>query len=90
MKQQEKTLTPVRIIPDPDSIDDMAADLRSLGYQLKFRREATCFRCFEISCGIAPDGFNIDEYCHFEDSSNTDRERILFAVSSTQGSKGSW
>jgi hypothetical protein len=58
------------------------------GYELKFRREATGLNCVDMSCLITADNFSVDEYYHFEDPSNTDRERTLYAVSSVQGLKG--
>lgn len=88
MTLQEKQLIPAHVIPNLESISGIVADLRSRGYELKFRREATCLNCIELSCLITPDSFSVDEYYHFEDTSNTDRERILYAVSSIQGLKG--
>jgi hypothetical protein len=81
-------MLPVHVMSDFESIRERVADLRSRGYQLQFRREATCLNCIELSCLITPDSFNVDEYYHFEDASNTDKERVLYAVSSIQGLKG--
>ena len=85
---QEKQWVPVHIIPDPDSIGEIVARLKKRGYQLKFRREATCVYCIELGRRIAPDSFIVDEYYNFEDISNTDRDRTLYAISSIQGLKG--
>lgn len=79
---------PVQIITSFESIGEIIAGLRSRGYETKFRRETSGLHCFELSCYITPDNFTVDEYYHYEDNVNTDRERWLYAVSSTQGLKG--
>ncbi len=71
-----------------ESIGRLVADLRKRGYKLQFRREATGLSCAELAYLVTPDRFNVDEYYHFEDASNTDRERTLYAVTSTKGIKG--
>jgi hypothetical protein len=80
--------SPVHVIPSFESIGQVITELRSRGYAIKFRRETAGLHCFELSCYITPDDFTVDEYYHFEDSLNTDRERSLYAVSSMQGLKG--
>lgn len=70
------------------SMSEVVADIKSRGYELKFRREATGLHCVELGHLLTPENFSVDEYYHFEDASNTDRERTLYAVSSTQGLKG--
>jgi hypothetical protein len=75
-------------ILNPMSISETLAGLKKRGYQLKFRREATCIYSVELNHWITPDSFIVDEYYHFEDSSNIDRDRTLYAISSTQGLKG--
>ena len=70
------------------SISEILAGLKKRGYQLKFRREATCLYCVELNLWITPESFIVDEYYHFEDSSNIDGDRTLYAISSTQGLKG--
>ena len=88
MKQQVKSNLSIYVIPGLESIDKIVTDLRNRGYNVKFRREATGLNCPELSYLLTPDNFSVDEYYHFEDASNTDRERTLYAVSSTQGLKG--
>lgn len=70
-----------------ENIGETVTELKSRGYQLKFRREATCLICIELNFVITPDSFTIDEYYHFEDAYHTDRERMLYAVSA-EGIKG--
>jgi hypothetical protein len=89
---QEKQFETVKVIPvrfqAPLSIGETLSDLKKRGYQQTFRREATCLYCIELSNWIMPDSFMVDEYYHFEDTSNTDEERILYAISLTEGLKG--
>lgn len=83
-----RLMVTLRVIPSFESIGEIVTELQRRGYQLKFRREATCLICPEFNYLITPDSFNVDEYYHFEDTSNTDRDRMLYAVSSIQGLKG--
>lgn len=80
--------SPAHIIPSFESIGEIITALRSRGYEIKFRRETAGLHCIELSCYILPDDFTVDEYYHFEDSLNTDRERSLYAITSTEGLKG--
>ncbi len=88
MTLHDKSAISVRVLPRLESMSEIVADLESRGYHLKFRREATGLHCPELSYVVTPDNFSVDEYYHFEDASNTDRERMLYAVSSIQGYKG--
>jgi hypothetical protein len=72
----------------PMSISETLTDLKKRGYELKFRREATCLYCTEINSWITPDSFIVEEYYFFEDVSNIDADRTLYAISSTDGLKG--
>ena len=84
----EKQLMPTQVTPNPDSIGEVVTDLKKRGYQLKFRREATCVYCIELSHWIMPDSFIVDEHYYFQDTSTADRDRTLYAISSIQGLKG--
>lgn len=88
MIHQEKKLKPSEMIAGVISINETITDLKKRGYQLEFRREATCLYCIELNTWIEPDSFIVDRYYHFEDSLAADRDRILYAISSTQGQKG--
>lgn len=70
------------------SISETVNDLRKRGYQLMFRREATCINCIEMNYSITPDSFIVDEYYHFEDRLNPEGDRTIYAISSIQGLKG--
>ncbi len=84
----KKQVMQMHSIQSLELLGEIVADLRRRGYELKFRREAACLNCIELSCLVTPDSFSVDECYHFEDASNTDRERMLYAVSSIQGLKG--
>ena len=88
MTRKEKQLSNIHTLHGLESIDQIVADLRTRGYELRFRREAIGLNCTELSYLITPDDFNVDEYYHFEDALHTDRERTLYAVSLVQGLKG--
>jgi hypothetical protein len=63
-------------------------ELKRKGYKLEFRREAACIYCFEWQQWIMPANFTVDDYYYFEDILNPDAERMLYAISLSQGSKG--
>jgi hypothetical protein len=88
MTLQEKQLMPVGDTTRLDSLDERVTDLKKRGYQLEFRREADCLTCNDLSYDITPENFTVDEYYHFEDGLETDRERTIYAISSIQGLKG--
>jgi hypothetical protein len=72
----------------PTSISQTLARLRNQGYQLGFRREATCIYCFELQERIMPEDFTVDESYYFEDVVNPDADRILYAISLSKGRRG--
>jgi hypothetical protein len=88
MVVQLKRQISVEGTPNFGSLGDKVTELRNRGYKLKFRREATCLVCIQLNYAITPEKFNVDEFYHFEDNANTDRDRILYAISSTHGLKG--
>ena len=62
--------------------------LKRKEYKLNFRREATCLYCFQLQEWIKPEDFTVDRYYFFEDILNPDAERVLYAISVSQGGKG--
>lgn len=70
------------------SLTDMINALKAQGYELKFRREATCLYCIELNYWILPDAFSVDKYYHFENNTFADGDRILYAISAINGPKG--
>lgn len=72
----------------PTAIIQTLVELRKEGYQLTFRREATCIFCFEWQERIVPQEFTVDESYYFEDIVNPDADRILYAISLYNGLRG--
>lgn len=72
----------------PLSISQTLTGLRSQGYQLNFRREATCIYCFELQERVMPEDFTVDESYYFEDITNPDADRILYAISLSKERRG--
>jgi hypothetical protein len=70
------------------SISQTLAGLKNQGYQLGFRREATCIYCFELQECITPEDFTVDESYYFEGVVNPDADRILYAISLSNGRRG--
>ena len=62
--------------------------LKRKGYKLKFTREASCIYCFEWQQWIMPANFTVDGCYYFEEMVNPDAERLLYAISLSQGGKG--
>ena len=73
---------------DIQSLTKQLGDLINIGYRHKFRREANCIFCLELYAWIPPDQFNVDEVYYFVDSLNPDTDRILYAITTESGIKG--
>jgi len=69
-------------------ITEMLNTLKRKEYNLKLRREATCLYCFELQRMIMPEYFTVDESYYFEVTFNPDADRVLYAISLSQGLKG--
>lgn len=69
-------------------IAEVLNKLKREEYKLNLRREATCLYCFQLHEWINPEDFAVDKYYYFEDLLNPDAERILYAISLSQGGKG--
>ena len=80
------------VVNHPGNIDwritEKIFELKTRGYHLKFRREATCLFCFEFEQWIMPGQFSVDESYYFEENSNPDGDRILYAITLSWGSRG--
>jgi hypothetical protein len=88
MTLQEKEIKSIQVITNAGSITEIVADFKKRGYESEFRREADCLYCIGMDYPITPGSFMVDEYYHFEDTSYTDGDRTLYAISTTQGIKG--
>ena len=63
-------------------------ELRTKNYTLQFRREISCLYCLELHQWIMPENFTVDESYYFEEMINPDADRMLYAISLSQGGKG--
>ena len=70
------------------SINTTLAALKRKEYRLKFIREATRLFCFDLDQWIAPGDFTVDESYYFQEISNPDADRMLYAISLSQEVKG--
>ena len=75
------TLTPL-------SLADTVNDLKQRGYVFEFRRQADCLFCIDKNAWVTPDGFDVEECYFFEDSFNMDKDRVLYAIACTEGTRG--
>jgi hypothetical protein len=71
-----------------ESIADALADLKNRGYKENFRREPAVIYSIESDLWIAPDQFNIDEFYRFDENLGPEAERVIYAISSNVGIKG--
>jgi hypothetical protein len=62
--------------------------LRTQGYVVDFNLAKDCLTCMKSGNSIQPEEFNIDSFYRFEDLSNPDDNSILYAISSSHGTKG--
>ena len=69
-------------------ITETLIELKRNGYKLEFRREAACIYCFEWQQCIMPANFTVDGSYYFEETVNPGADRMLYAISLSQGGKG--
>ena len=69
-------------------ITEVLKELNRKGYKMELRREATCIYCFEWQQWIMPANFTVDESYYLEEMVSPDAERMLYAISLSQGKKG--
>jgi hypothetical protein len=78
----------IDIVSDRNRVTEALNGLKGKGYELEFRREATCIYCFEWQQWIMPENFTVDESYYFEEIENPDADRMLYAISLSQNVKG--
>src|SRR5690349_21072870 len=71
-----------------DSLVDALDDLRQRGYDADFATQTICLYCGDLDLRLNPEEFNVDEVYRFEGDSNPDDSAVLYAISSTNGVKG--
>ncbi|HTE24978.1 hypothetical protein [Flavitalea sp.] len=70
------------------SVTKTLDDLKREGYQSKFRREPTGLCCIGLKVWITPEQFSVDNCYYYEDISNPDADRVLYAITTSLGIKG--
>jgi hypothetical protein len=63
-------------------------ELKSKGYELEFRRVATCIYCLEWQQWIMPAHFIVDDAHYFEGVLDPNADRLLYAISLSRGGRG--
>ena len=71
-----------------DSFPATLKDLGSKGYNLKFRKEPAHLTCIELYRWIYPGHFDVDASFYFERTPAPDTDRMIYAISTHDGSKG--
>lgn len=71
-----------------ESIADGLTHLRSRGYTQKFRRGTVCLCCIELQLWVTPVQFNVDDCYYYENTSNPDADRVLYAITTAKGVRG--
>lgn len=71
-----------------DTLSQATEELAKRGYTLNFNLENDRIFCKKTKRGYTPDEFVIDEFHRFEGVSNPGDMSIVFAVSTSDGGKG--
>ena len=70
------------------SIRKTLEDLKDQGFQLSFRRDASCIYCIESNELLYPEEFSVNETYYLGDVVNPDTDRIIYAISLVDGRQG--
>ena len=70
------------------TLSEAITDLKKRGYGEDFNIKPHCVECPSLSLELHPENFTVDEFHRFEGMSNPDDNSIVFAISSTDGVKG--
>lgn len=71
-----------------DTLSQAINELQARGYTLDFNLRQDCIECRELDDTFRPENFNVDEFHRFEGDSNPDDMSIVYAISTTNGNKG--
>ena len=71
-----------------ETLVDAIADLRGRGYIQDFELLENGLSCIALQLLLAPEEFMVDEYYRFEGFSDPDDSSIIYAITSTEGIKG--
>jgi hypothetical protein len=70
------------------TLSEAINDLKERGYREDFNLQPHCLECTAHNVQWYPEDFVVDEYHRFEGMSNPDDNSIVFAISSSDGVKG--
>lgn len=70
------------------TLSEAINDLKKRGYKEDFNLMPTCLECASLNLQLHPEDFKVDEFYRFEGMSNPDDNSIIFAISSSDGLKG--
>lgn len=71
-----------------ESLTEALNGLRERGYIADFVNDHVCLYCGELDIRLNPEEFTIDEFYRFEGDSNVDDNSILYAITASNGMKG--
>ena len=71
-----------------ESLVDALDDLRKRGYDADFSTQAICLYCGDLDMRLDPQDFMVDEVYRFEGNSDPDDNVVLYAISSSNGVRG--
>jgi len=71
-----------------ETINDAEADLKKRGYTVDFDLKPDGLKGNGLDIHLNPEEFTIDEHYRFEGASEPDVNSVIYAISSSQGVKG--
>jgi hypothetical protein len=71
-----------------NTVSEALSDLKRRGYVEDFNLTPHCIECPSLNLQWSPENFSVDEFHRFEGMSNPDDNSIVFAISSSDGVKG--
>ncbi|SFD86553.1 hypothetical protein SAMN05518672_103584 [Chitinophaga sp. CF118] len=70
------------------SLAEALIDLNQCGYITDFTTDDICLYCDEFDIRLDPEDFHIDEVHEFESNAGKDAGKIIYAITSITGVKG--
>lgn len=71
-----------------ESLVDALNDLKERGYWADFGTDTVCLYCGELDIRLNPEEFHVDEVYRFDGDSNANNSKVLYAITSATGMKG--
>ncbi|SEM58366.1 hypothetical protein SAMN04488505_105106 [Chitinophaga rupis] len=71
-----------------ESLDNALSDLREKGYEDDFTTQTSCLYCSDLDMRLDPEDFHVDEIDRVDGNSNQGNGKMLYAISSSAGVKG--